>query len=130
MSLLDQLAEANIEAAMERGELDDLAGAGQPLPPDEAARVPAHLRAGYRLLKNAGYLPPELESQRELNDVEDLLARARPDSREAQRLSRRARRIELRLSQTVRGRALLNDRQYGDRIRQQLNSAESDQSSV
>lgn len=125
MSLLDQMAEANIDAALERGELDDLPGAGRPLPPDEAAHVPPHLRAGYRLLKNAGYLPPELESQRELNDVEELLARTRPDTREAQRLSQRARHIELQLSRTARGRALLRDHQYGDRIRRRLSSTDA-----
>jgi hypothetical protein len=48
--------------------------------------VPEHLRAGYRLLKNAGYLPPELEALREIKNAEALLARIRdPDLRDRQR---------------------------------------------
>lgn len=125
MSLLDQLADAHIEAAAERGEFDDLPGAGKPLPADDAAHVPEHLRAGYRLLKNAGYVPPEIETQRELREVEDLLAHTLAESDEARRLTRRARWIEMRLAQSPRGRALLRDTGYSDRVRERLTAAES-----
>ncbi|AWN15363.1 DnaJ family domain-containing protein [Salinisphaera sp. LB1] len=123
MSLLDRLADAHIEAAAERGELDDLPGAGKPLPADDAANVPEHLRAGYRLLKNAGYVPPEIETRRELREVEDLLARTLPESDAARELTRRARWIELRLAQSPRGRALLRESDYSDRIRERLAAA-------
>lgn len=124
MSLLDRLAEAHIESAAERGAFDDLPGAGKPLPADDAACVPAHLRAGYRLLKNAGYVPPEIETRRELREVEDLLARTLPDSDEARQLARRARWIELRLAHSPRGRALLRESGYGDRVRQRLSASD------
>ncbi|MDQ7989501.1 MAG: DUF1992 domain-containing protein [Candidatus Dactylopiibacterium sp.] len=65
MLLLDRLAEQRIERAMEAGEFDALAGAGQPLPEEDLCFVPEELRAGYRLLRNAGYLPPELELHKE-----------------------------------------------------------------
>lgn len=122
MSLLDQLADAHIKAAVERGELDNLAGAGKPLPHDEAARVPEHLRAGYRLLKNAGFVPPEIEHSRELRELGDLLSRALPQSDEARTLARRARWLELRLAESPRGRALLDDANYGNSVRQRLAS--------
>lgn len=83
MNLLDQLAEAHIQNAMERGALDDLPGAGQPLPPDEASQVPPELRAGYRLLKNAGYVPPEINQAREIRELTDLLAAAEAGSEQA-----------------------------------------------
>lgn len=105
---------------MERGVFDNLPGAGQPLPADDAANVPAELRAGYRLLKNAGFVPPEIAAHRELRQVEDLLAHALPQSAEAQQLNRRLRGIELRLGESRRGRALLGDAEYGQRIRKQL----------
>lgn len=124
MSLLDQLADAHIEAAADRGAFDDLPGAGKPLPPDDARGVPPELRAGYRLLKNAGYLPPELEAQRELRHVEDLLAEAVPESSQAQTLQRRLRWIELRLGESRRGRALLRDADYADRIRSRLGQSD------
>lgn len=51
MSLLDQLAEKHILAAQRQGDLDNLAGAGQPLQLDDDSHVPAELRASYRILK-------------------------------------------------------------------------------
>lgn len=57
MGLIDEWAERQIISAQEKGEFEDLSGHGQPLILDDDTFVPAELRAGYRLLKNAGYLP-------------------------------------------------------------------------
>lgn len=73
MLLLDQIAETRIREAMERGEFGNLPGQGQPLPLDDDWLVPESLRAAYRILKNAGYLPPELEIRREIRNIEQLL---------------------------------------------------------
>lgn len=62
MWLLDQWAERHIIEAQRKGEFDNLPGRGEPLILDDDSHVPAELRAGYRLLKNAGCLPPELSS--------------------------------------------------------------------
>jgi len=75
-SLLDALAERHIAEATERGEFDDLPGAGAPLPPEDNELVPEELRAAYRLLKNAGCLPGELQASAELRELEALLAQA------------------------------------------------------
>lgn len=49
------LAERRIEEAIERGEFDDLPGAGQPLDLDDLdPLLPEELRMAYRILKNAG----------------------------------------------------------------------------
>ena len=74
MGLLDERVEQRIREARERGEFDNLPGRGRPLRLEDDALVPAELRAGYRLLKNAGYLPPELQCHGELRRVEQLLA--------------------------------------------------------
>lgn len=66
MWLLDQWAERHIIEAQRKGEFDNLPGRGEPLILDDDSHVPAELRAGYRLLKNAGCLPPELEQRRML----------------------------------------------------------------
>lgn len=90
MYLLDRIAERRIEEAIERGALDDLPGAGEPLVLDDDALVPEGLRAGYRILKNAGYLPEEVRLHSEIKDVESLIARARDGEQRAaaaQRLS-------------------------------------------
>jgi hypothetical protein len=36
--------------------------------------VPEELRMAHKILKNAGYLPPEIETKKEIQQVEDLLA--------------------------------------------------------
>ena len=61
MHLFDLLAERKIEEAVSRGELHDLPGAGKPLPLDDDPLVPEDLRLAYRILKNAGFAPPEVK---------------------------------------------------------------------
>ncbi|MFQ5936417.1 MAG: DnaJ family domain-containing protein [Acidiferrobacterales bacterium] len=73
MWFLNKIAEARIAEAIERGEFDNLPGAGKPLVLDNDASVPEELRAAYRVLKNAGYLPRELELRREIADVSQLV---------------------------------------------------------
>jgi hypothetical protein len=78
MSLLpvfDALAEARIQEAMREGAFDDLPGAGRPLVLDDDRLVPAELRAAYRVLRNAGYAPAEVEARRERASLAALLAR-------------------------------------------------------
>ena len=74
MSALPLLAESKIRAAMARGEFDKLPGEGRPLPPEDLSRVPPDLRMGYKLLRNAGCLPPELEARKEVARLGGLLA--------------------------------------------------------
>ncbi|CDI03677.1 hypothetical protein BN873_610074 [Candidatus Competibacter denitrificans Run_A_D11] len=57
MNLLDQIAEARIQAAIDQGELRDLPGQGKPLQLDDDSAIPEELRVAYRILKNAGFLP-------------------------------------------------------------------------
>jgi Domain of unknown function (DUF1992) len=80
------LAESKIQAAMARGEFDDLPGRGKPLPLGDLAGVPEDLRMGFKLLRNAGCLPPELEARKELTRLGALVASA-GDPEERARLS-------------------------------------------
>jgi hypothetical protein len=73
MNLLDQIAETRIQEAIERGELRDLPGEGRPLQLDDDSAIPEELRAAYRILKNAGFLPPELQLRKEVREAEQLL---------------------------------------------------------
>ena len=54
MLVLELLAEKKIAEAAERGELDDLPGAGRPLELDDDTLVPEELRMANRILRNAG----------------------------------------------------------------------------
>ncbi len=97
MLLIDKLAEQKITEAIKRGELDDLPGAGRPLDLGDDAMVPEELRAGYRLLKNAGYLPPDIQLRKEIQSVDALLVQARTEE-ERLSLSKRLRYLHMQLS--------------------------------
>jgi hypothetical protein len=59
--MLDFLAEQKLAEAVSRGELDNLPGAGRRLELEDDALVPEELRLAYRILKNAGFVPPEVQ---------------------------------------------------------------------
>ena len=80
MLFSDKIAEEIIAAAVARGELDNLPGQGKPLVLDDTSAIPKELRAGYRILKNAGYLPPEMALHSEINQIEDLMRLAQCDN--------------------------------------------------
>ncbi|EHK0945039.1 DnaJ family domain-containing protein [Citrobacter farmeri] len=99
MWLLDQWAERHITDAQKKGEFENLHGAGERLVLDDDSHVPVELRAGYRLLKNAGCLPPELEQRKEAIQLLDLLKGLRQDDPQYHEVSRRLSLLELKLRQ-------------------------------
>lgn len=99
MWLLDQWAERHIAKAQANGEFDNLAGRGEPLTLDDDSHVPPELRAGYRLLKNAGCLPPALEQRKEAIQLLDILKGIRQDEPQYHEVSRRLSLLELKLRQ-------------------------------
>ena len=100
MNPLDQIAEARIQEAIDRGELRGLPGEGKPLQLDDDSAIPEDLRAAYRILKNAGFLPPELQLRKELREAEQLL-RQLPES-ERSRARARLELLQLRLAASRR----------------------------
>ncbi|AFJ45443.1 DUF1992 domain-containing protein [Shimwellia blattae] len=99
MWLLDAWAERHIQEAQRDGQFDNLPGAGEPLILDDDSHVPEALRAGYRLLKNAGCLPPELAQRKEALELSDLLKTVHQDHPDYQALSKRLTLLELKLRQ-------------------------------
>jgi len=71
---MDQLIEERIRQAQREGAFEHLPGAGAPLALDDDALIPEELRMVCRILKNAGYVPPEVEQLRELRQLEALVA--------------------------------------------------------
>jgi len=71
--LFQRLAEQRILEAQRRGEFDDLPGKGKPLELEDLSWVPEDLRIGYKVLKNARVLPPEVELLKDIHNLEDLL---------------------------------------------------------
>lgn len=73
MLFLEIVAERKIREAMERGEFANLPGAGRPLRLDDDSMIPEDLRLAYKILRNAGCIPPELELRKEIITLRDLL---------------------------------------------------------
>jgi len=65
---------------MERGDFDHLSYHGKPIKLDDLTGVPAHLRMGYKILKNAGVLPEEMQLKKELVSLQDLLDACHDDT--------------------------------------------------
>jgi hypothetical protein len=70
---LEIIAEEKIREAMARGEFANLPGAGKPLRLEDDSMVPEDLRVTYKILKNAGCIPPELELRKEIITLRSLL---------------------------------------------------------
>jgi hypothetical protein len=74
--MLDFLIEQRLEDAVSRGEFQNLPGEGRPLELDDDALVPEDLRLAYRILKNAGFVPPEAKAVRKLSLLKARMERA------------------------------------------------------
>ncbi len=73
MWIFEKIAEQRILEAIERGELDDLPGRGEPIVYEDDSRIPEELRMAYKILKNANCVPPEVSELKEIRQTEDLL---------------------------------------------------------
>lgn len=69
----EALVEQRIQKAQEEGQFDNLKGANKPLK-FEDENIPEEFRLAYKILKNAGFLPPEIELRKQLTRTEQLLA--------------------------------------------------------
>ena len=120
MWLLAQWAERHISDAQKKGEFDNLPGTGAPLVLDDDSCVAPELRSGYRLLKNAGCLPPELEQRKEALLLGDMIKSLRSDDPQHAELSRRLTLVELKLRQAGLDTGFLHG-EYSERLIHKIN---------
>ena len=125
-SVFDRIAEQRIQKAITRGELDNLPCAGKPLDLDDDRMVPAEYRMAYRVLRNAGYLPPEVEARRDIAALIDALPRL--DGGERSAALRKLELLRLRLSESRRGPLSVADG-YSDQLLDRLSGSGSDSTS-
>ena len=71
--MFEKLVEAKIQEAMRNGEFDNLPF-GKPINLDYWASLPEDIRAGYMLLKNAGYAPEEVQLLNDMGELREQLA--------------------------------------------------------
>lgn len=111
MWLIDQIAEQRILDAINDGQFDDLTGMGLPLPMEDNSLVPEELRVSYRILKNAGFLPPEMQLRGDIATVDTLINQACHVEDRAQ-LSRRRNFLLMQLGLSNSNSALLMEEGY------------------
>ncbi|MFC3885394.1 DnaJ family domain-containing protein [Bacillus songklensis] len=83
MDIFFSMAEEKIKKAVQDGEFDQLPGKGKPLEFENLSHVPPELRASYKILKNAGILPEEMQLKKDMIDLEDLIACCHDEERKA-----------------------------------------------
>jgi hypothetical protein len=95
MDVFERIAEAKIRAGIEAGAFDAPAGSGQPLDLDGLRGIRPEDRAAFTLLRNAGFVPDEVTTRRELAAVEAKIVRGGTDA-ELNRLRRQRTALELK----------------------------------
>jgi hypothetical protein len=114
-----KIAEERIREAVERGDLDNLPGRGRRLEMEDDSHLPAELRMAYKVLKNAGYTPPELDLRNEIHQVEDLLANA-PDEKSRYKALKRLNYLAMKLDTIRPQSAILDEHRYSSRVLERL----------
>jgi hypothetical protein len=100
------LAERKIAEAIARGELDGLPGEGRPLDLGDDALVPEELRLAYRILKNAGFVPAEVDDLRQVEQLEALVNGAEVDAETRSRAVRKLALLRTRIEAGYYAKAL------------------------
>jgi hypothetical protein len=72
----DKLVEEKIREAMANGEFDNLPGKGKPLDLDAYFATPEDMRVAHSMLKNAGFVPEEMELLKETDSLKAALAKS------------------------------------------------------
>ncbi len=120
MDSLAKIAEQRMREAMERGEFDNLPFHGQPIIPEDLSGIPEPLRMGYKVLKNAGILPPEMQLKKEILTLRHLLD-ACEDADEQQRMLTKMNEMVLRFNMMMeRQQQTAVHRQYHTQIMKRL----------
>jgi len=85
-----------LRRAIENGAFDNLSNKGKKLDLSDYFEMPAEKRLGYTLLKNANFVPEEVEIMREIGTLKEKL----PDNAGAHQkaMQKRLRELELRLA--------------------------------
>jgi hypothetical protein len=73
MDAFRKISERKIREAIESGMFENLPGKGKRLVFEDETWIPEDLRIAYRFLKNAGYLPPEIELTNEIISLRNLI---------------------------------------------------------
>ncbi|MFH7326558.1 DUF1992 domain-containing protein [Desulfurivibrio sp. C05AmB] len=121
-SAIEIIAERRISQAIAEGTLDGGSCKGKPLVFEDHSHIPADLRMAYKILKNAGYLPPELATSREIRQLEDLIA-AGEDEHTRLRQMKKLKVLNLKLGMMRQRPLQLEDAEYRRKVTEKISLA-------
>ena len=119
MGQFEGLVEQRIRTAMADGVFDDLPGKGRPLVLDDDSLVSEDMRLAHRVLKNAGYLPEQLQLRSEIAAIHGMLVQAL-DGEDRRLADKRLALLRTRLAACGGERPAHLEDAYLDRIRCRL----------
>ena len=82
------IAERRITEAIENGTLRTDSWKNKPLPLDDDSFVPEDLKMAYKVLKNSGFVPPEIETRKEIHKLEDLISRTEDEHQRVKQMKK------------------------------------------
>lgn len=75
MPTLDEQIALDLQRSLRSGELQSAESWGKPLPlDDDYAQTPSELRMAFKLLKEAGFVPPEVETMKRIAALRAVIA--------------------------------------------------------
>ena len=98
MATLDEQIAQSLRESQRSGELQTAANWGKPLDLDDGyARTPEELRMGFKVLKDAGFVPPEVETMKQIAALREVIA-TDPDAPDAEAMRRRMSELQQHLA--------------------------------
>ncbi len=113
------IAERKISQAIQNGELHVEGWQGKPLPQEDNSHIPPDLRMAYKMLKNSGYLPPEIETKKEIQKLEELIASTEDEHTRVKQL-KKLNFLQLKLNSGRQRPLYLEDEEYTRKVVEKL----------
>lgn len=98
MATLDEQIAQSLQESLRSGELQSAASWGKPLDlADGYAQTPEALRLAFKALKEAGFVPPEVETMKRIAALREVIAAA-PDAPQADAMRKRLSELQQQLA--------------------------------
>ena len=115
INALHYLAEERIKQAIAKGDMDDLDGKGKPLSFEDDSMVPEDLRMAFKLLRNSGHIPKEVQSKHEIVTLEQAIAHQKDEVVKLKQI-KKLHFLVTQLGESTLGKCLLEDSPYYSRL--------------
>ncbi len=115
----EKIVEQRIKDGQKEGKFDNLPKKGQKLNLEDDSNVPEDLRLAYKMLKNAGFVPPELTIRKEIHSITQLLENEE-DAKKKHSLVKKLNYLRLKLDLKCHSTALDIDNSYSKKIIKKL----------